>query len=63
MSRPFLPKMLKALADYQKVKDGRFRYRLTEIAHKYGLRPHDISRAAHKHGLTRYQRKPVCPLT
>lgn len=55
MSRPFLPKTLAALKEYVEVEDGHFKWRLTEIAKRHSIQVSSLSRAAHKHGLTRYR--------
>lgn len=54
MSRPYLPKTLAALKEYVEVEDGRFKWRLSEIAARHGIHTSSLSRAAKKHGLYRH---------
>lgn len=55
MTRPFLPKMLRALGEYPLTgPDGRYLYSLKEIGTRYGVSVPALSRAARKVGLSRY---------
>lgn len=53
--RPFLPKMLAALKEYEELDEsGRYRYRLAEIAELHNVSVPSLSRAARKKGILRY---------
>lgn len=53
--RPYLPKMLKALEEYAQLDpEGRYLYRVKDIAHRHGVSAPALSRAARKKGLSRY---------
>lgn len=55
MGRPFAPKTLEALKDYALKDDRGYVLTLKQIAEKHGLTVPALSRAAHKHGLSRYK--------
>lgn len=60
MTRPFLPKMLAALQEYEELDEsGRYKYRLTEIALKHNVTVPSLSRAARKKGILRYLTRGV----
>lgn len=53
MPRPYAPKTLLAVQDYALRNEEGYVYTLKEIAQKHGVTVPALSRAAHKHGLSR----------